>query len=59
MMSFKNDEGVPLRINPNLLLCGPTNEAAARTLLMTQVNAAGASNPWYNTAQILVSPWLT
>lgn len=58
MMSFKSDEGTPLNITPQLLVVPPTLEGAANTLIKTQVNAAGASNPWFNTAEVLVVPWL-
>lgn len=58
MMSFKNDEGVPLNIQPGLLVVPPSLEAAANKLVKTQIDAAGASNPWYNSAEVLVVPWL-
>lgn len=58
MMAFKNDEGVPLNIMPGLLVVPPSLEAAANKLVKTQVDAAGASNPWYNSADVLVVPWL-
>jgi len=59
MKAFKNDEGMPLGIRPNLLVCGPSNEAAARTLLLADRDAAGAANIWFNSAQLLVCDWLT
>lgn len=58
MMAFKNDEGVPLNIMPALLVVPPSLEAAANKLVKTQIDAAGASNPWYNSADVLVVPWL-
>ena len=59
MRAFKNDEGVPLNIMPTLLVCGPSNEADARGLLKCDRNAAGATNPWFNSVELLVVPWLT
>lgn len=58
MMEFKNDEGVPLGIKPTHLVVPPTLESAAKAVLETQFEAAGASNVWYNTAKLVVVPWL-
>jgi len=58
MMAFKNDEGVPLGIMPTHLVYGPSLESAARTLLVNERDAAGASNPWYKTAEPVLVPWL-
>lgn len=58
MMSFKNDEGAPLGIMPTHLVVPPTLESAARSVVAVANDAAGAGNPWYNTAEILVVPWL-
>jgi len=58
MMEFKNDEGVPLSITPNILVVSPANEGAARELLEAARNASGADNIWYHSAKIIVSPWL-
>jgi hypothetical protein len=37
----------------------PSLEGAARTLLLLQYAAPGIINPWFNTAEVLVVPWLT
>jgi phage major head subunit gpT-like protein len=58
VMAFKNDEGAPLGIVPTHLVVPPTLESAARSILTVATNAAGAGNPWYNTAQLVVVPWL-
>ncbi len=58
MMAFKDDEGKPLGVVPNLLVVGPSNEGAAREILMNERDAAGATNKWRNTAELLVVPWL-
>lgn len=58
MMSFKNENGVPLGIVPTHVVIPPTLESAGRTLLEAQTGASGASNPWYNSAKLVVVPWL-
>lgn len=58
VMSFKNDEDVPLGIIPTHLVYGPSLESAARTIIVNERNAAGASNPWYKTAEPMLVPWL-
>ena len=60
LMGFKKDDGVtPLGVRPTHLFVGPTNEGAGRSLIEVATNASGAGNPWYNTAKLIVSPWLT
>ncbi len=54
MRTLTNDEGEPLEITPNLLVCGPSNEGAALELLLSERTAAGATNKWRNTAELLV-----
>lgn len=56
---FKNEHGVPLGIKGNLLVVGPSAEAAARKLLYGENLADGESNPWKGTAELLVCPWLS
>jgi len=58
MMSFKTEEGAPLGINPTHLVVPPTLESAGRSLVEAATGANGASNPWYNTAKLVVVPWL-
>lgn len=58
MMSLTNEAGVPLGIVPDLLVVPPTLEASATALLKVQTLANGAGNPWFNTCDVLVSPWL-
>ena len=56
--SFKGDYGVPLGLSGKLLICGPSNEYNAREILKADRNAAGAANVWFNSAELLVTPWL-
>ena len=58
MGAFKGDNGNPLGIIPNLLVVGPSNRAAAKTVVEAEKNAAGASNINYKAVDILVCPWL-
>lgn len=58
MMSRKNDEGQTLGIRPNLLVCGPSNRAAAKTLLEAQYLASGASNTNFRAVDLMVSTHL-
>ena len=52
------DYGRPLGLTPTLLVVGPTNEAAGRAIVQAQNNAAGATNVWAGTAELLVVSWL-
>lgn len=58
MMAMKSDTGRPLGIKPTLLVVPPTLEAAALKLVQAENNAAGATNIYRNSAQVLVVPWL-
>ncbi len=60
MMGFtKEDNTTPLNIRPTHLVVGPSNEAAGKALVEAQFDATGASNIWYNSAKLVVVPWLT
>jgi len=59
MMNFKSDTGRPLGIKPTLLVVPSTLEAAALKLVQAENNAAGATNIYRNSAQVLVVPWLS
>lgn len=58
MMGLKGDHDRPLNIRPNLLVVPPSLEAAGLQILNAENNAAGASNVWRGTAELLVVPWL-
>ena len=64
MRTLKNEKGVPLDVSPNLLVCGPSNEEAAREILEVDViyNTSGdgswQKNLWRNSCDLLVVPWL-
>ncbi len=58
MMSFTDNHGSPLGIVPDMMVVPPSLEEAAKTILNNERAASGASNPWKNSAELLVSPWL-
>lgn len=64
MQAFKSDEGRPLGIRPNLLVCGPSNRSKALQVIKTDTipsTAGTASQSNYNmdAVDVLVVPWLT
>lgn len=58
MSQFKGDKGARLGIKPTHLVVGSSNRAAALEAIKTQRLANGASNPNYNTVEVIVTPWL-
>lgn len=58
MMSMTGDNGRKLGLMPKLLIVGPSNEGAAKKLLIADANAAGATNIYKGTASLVVSPYL-
>lgn len=58
MMGFKSDQGRPLGINPDLLVVGAKNRAAAKAQVEAMQKANGASNTNYKAVEVMVVPWL-
>ncbi|MBB2905750.1 phage major head subunit gpT-like protein [Rhizobium sp. RAS22] len=58
LSSMKGDYGRPLAITPKLLIVPPALEGAARRIVGNMLTADGGTNEWYNTAEVLVVPWL-
>ena len=58
MMSFKSDMGRPLGIQPNVLVVGPSNRAAAKKVVEAEYKAQGESNTNYQAVEVMVVPWL-
>ena len=58
LQGMKGDHGRPLGIKPNLLVAPPSMEGAALELLNAERDAAGATNVWKGTAELLIVPWL-
>lgn len=59
VQSFKGDGGTPLGIMPNVLVVGPSNERVARGLLKSLRDPYGSDNVWANSAELIVTPWLS
>ena len=59
IMSFKDDEGRPLNLIPNVLEVPPALEATANLLVMSDKLADDTPNPYKGTARVLVNPRLT
>jgi phage major head subunit gpT-like protein len=55
---MKGDYGRPLGQRPTHQLVPPGLRAAALELLNAERNAAGATNVWRGTTELIVSPWL-
>ncbi|TVO57534.1 Mu-like prophage major head subunit gpT family protein [Denitromonas halophila] len=58
LASQRRPDGQKMAIKGTHLVVGASNEAKARTLLNTQQIAGGGDNIWFNTAQLIVCPWL-
>ncbi|MBL4751462.1 MAG: Mu-like prophage major head subunit gpT family protein [Amylibacter sp.] len=55
---MKGDYGRPLGLTPDLLVVPPSLRSKGLELLNAERNAAGATNVWKDTAELLVVPWL-
>ncbi|MFK5980871.1 MAG: Mu-like prophage major head subunit gpT family protein [Rhizobiaceae bacterium] len=58
LMGMKGDYDRPLGIMPDLLVVPPSLEGQALEILNAERDAAGATNVYKGTAELLVSPWL-
>lgn len=58
MASITDEAGKSLGVKGNLLVVPGTLEGAGRRLLVNSMNAAGATNEWAGSAELLVAPWL-
>ena len=59
IMSFRDDEGRPLALVPDLLEVGPALESVGKLLLENEKLTDESPNPWKGTATLLVNPRLT
>lgn len=55
---MKGDGGRPLGLKPDLLVVPPSLRGAAQEIVNAERTAAGATNTWRGTAELLVVPWL-
>lgn len=58
MQRQRFDQQRPLGIRPTVLVVPPELEGAAMRLLNTENGAAGATNEWKGTAELIVTPFL-
>lgn len=58
MEGLKGDHGRPLGLKPDLLVVPPSRRQEGLELLNAERNAAGETNVWRGTAELLVVPWL-
>jgi phage major head subunit gpT-like protein len=58
LMGVTNDEGVKLGLRTTHLIVGATNESAGKNIVEKQNKTGGESNIWYDTAKLVVCPWL-
>ncbi len=58
MRSFRADNGRPLNVQPSLLVVPVELERQALEIIKAERNAAGASNVYQGTAELLVTCWL-
>lgn len=59
MMSFKDDEGRPLNVIPNVLLVGPALQDVAKVLVTADKLEDGKPNPYKGTAELVVDARIT
>lgn len=57
MIGFRADGGRVLGIKPTTLVVPPSLEGEALHLLNTEINSGGGSNPYRNTAELIVTPY--
>lgn len=58
MMNFKSDGGRLLGVKPSIMVVPPELEDAALHLLNTETKDGGGSNPWKNTVDLIVTPYV-
>jgi phage major head subunit gpT-like protein len=58
MAAFEGDHGKKIGIQPNLMVYGASNKAAAKTVIEAQLINGGDSNINYKEVELLEVPWL-
>lgn len=58
MMATPSDEGVPLGVKPNILVCGPANRSNALEVVKAERRANGATNTNRDAVDVMVVEWL-
>jgi phage major head subunit gpT-like protein len=59
MMGIKNSGGKSLRVNPNTIVCGPSNLANVVTAIDKANSTSGDTNPTYKMFEYMVLPEIT
>lgn len=59
MKKFKDEDGRPLNITPNVLLVPPALEDVANALMTVDKLEDGKPNPYKGTAKVVCAAWLT
>ncbi|MDC8804221.1 Mu-like prophage major head subunit gpT family protein [Halomonas pacifica] len=58
LTAMKGDYGRPLGLRHTHTMVPTSMEGEARVILMNERDAAGATNPWKDTSQLILNPWL-
>ncbi|MCE8027538.1 hypothetical protein HOP54_02390 [Halomonas daqingensis] len=58
LTTLKGDHGRPLGLRHSHTMVPNNLEGDARVILMNENDAAGATNPWKGTSQLILNPWL-
>ncbi|WP_447926944.1 Mu-like prophage major head subunit gpT family protein [Vreelandella sp. EE27] len=58
LQAMKGDYGRPLALRHSHTMVPSSMEGQARAVLNNAMNAAGATNQWANTSQLVLNPWL-
>lgn len=59
MAAFKDNEGRPLGVRPNVLMVGPALEDTARALMTVDKLEDGKPNLYKGACEVVVNPWMT
>ena len=59
MMAFKDNEGRPLGVIPNILMVPPALRETANVLANNKELEDGKPNPYKGTFKVVVNPWMT
>lgn len=59
MQGIKNASGKTMRVNPNLIVCGPSNLSNVITALSKEYKAGGETNTTYKMMEYLILPEIT
>lgn len=58
MMNYRSDGGRVLGVRPDKLVVPPSLESDALHVLNTELTETGGSNPWKDTAELIVTPFV-